>query len=47
MKAKVRTIDIELAIMKEFNFRQNLIVPNINTMCCEFKVPFNCSNAFR
>ncbi len=32
MKTKARTIDIEIAIMKEFNFRQNLIVPNISNM---------------
>lgn len=28
----VKCIEIELAIMREFNFRQNLIVPNISTM---------------
>lgn len=28
----VRTIDIELSIMYHFNFRQNLIVPNITNM---------------
>ena len=32
MVNKTRTIDIELAIMNEFNFRQNLIVPNISSM---------------
>lgn len=32
MANKTRTIDIELAIMYEFNFRQNLIVPNISSM---------------
>lgn len=28
----VSTLDVELAIMKEFNFRQNLIVPNITNI---------------
>jgi hypothetical protein len=30
----VTCLDIEVAIMKEFNFRQNLIVPNITNMMC-------------
>jgi hypothetical protein len=30
--ASVTCLDIELAIMKEFNFRKNLIVPNITSM---------------
>lgn len=30
--AAVRCVDIELAIMKEFDFRQNLIVPNVSNM---------------
>lgn len=29
---KIKTIDIEIAIMREFNYRQNLIVPNITSM---------------
>lgn len=29
---QVSCLDIELAIMREFNFRQNLIVPNISNM---------------
>lgn len=32
--ASVTCLDIELAIMREFNFRQNLIVPNITSMMC-------------
>ena len=32
--AAVTCLDIELAIMQEFNFRQNLIVPNITNMMC-------------
>ena len=30
--SSVTCVDIEIAIMKEFNFRQNLIVPNISNM---------------
>jgi hypothetical protein len=34
----VRCLDIEIAIMSEFNVRQNLIVPNISNQMC--LVPF-------
>jgi hypothetical protein len=36
--AAVRCVDIEIAIMKEFDFRQNLIVPNVSNMM--MLVPF-------
>lgn len=32
MLAAVYCVDIELAIMREFDFRQNLIVPNVSNM---------------
>jgi len=32
MNNKISCLDIELAIMREFKFRQNLIVPNITNM---------------
>lgn len=32
METKVKCIDIELAIMRNFDFRQNLIVPNVSNM---------------
>src|SRR6478735_5181325 len=38
LKNAVRCIDIEVAILREFDFRQNLIVPNVSNMM--FLVPF-------
>lgn len=38
MNKKIRCVDIELAIMRHFDFRQNLIVPNISNQM--LVVPF-------
>ena len=32
MKKKIKCIDIEIAILKEFDYRRNLIVPNVSNM---------------